>query len=198
MVDGLAGAVPLLKRAIEIDPKFAMAHASLGFIYGLMGQLALSEESNRRAYELRDRVSDRERFFITASYELLVTGNLEKARETCELWARTYPRDIQPHPHLRALVYPTLGKYEQGGRGGQENDRARSGFSGRLPAAGVQPVSFSSGLTKPRMRCVARPRASSRYRNWQPSVTTSPSSRATRPEWNERRPGLEASPHRTT
>ena len=56
----LAAAVPLLKRAIEIDPKFAMAHASLGFIYGLMGQLALSAESNRRAYELRDRVSDRE------------------------------------------------------------------------------------------------------------------------------------------
>jgi serine/threonine protein kinase len=56
----LAGAVPLLNRAIEIDPKFAMAHASLGFIYGLMGQLAPSEESNRRAYELRDRVSDRE------------------------------------------------------------------------------------------------------------------------------------------
>jgi len=110
----LAGAVPLLNRAIEIDPKFAMAHASLGFIYGLMGQLAPSEESNRRAYELRDRVSDRERFFITASYETLVTGNLEKARETCELWARTYPRDIQPHPHLGAFVYPTLGKYEQG------------------------------------------------------------------------------------
>jgi len=110
----LAGAVPLLNRAIEIDPKFAMAHASLGFIYGLMGQLAPSEESNRRAYELRDRVSDRERFFITASYETLVTGNLEKARETCELWARTYPRDIQPHPHLGAFVYPTMGKYEQG------------------------------------------------------------------------------------
>jgi len=110
----LAGAVPLLKRAIEIDPKFAMAHASLGFIYGLMGQLPLSEESNRRAYELRDRVSDRERFFITASYQLLVTGNLEKARETCELWGRTYPRDIQPYPNLGAFVYPTLGKYEQG------------------------------------------------------------------------------------
>jgi serine/threonine protein kinase/tetratricopeptide (TPR) repeat protein len=110
----LAGAVPLLNRAIEIDPKFAMAHASLGFIYGLMGQLALSEESNRRAYALRDRVSDRERFFITASYETLVTGNVGKARETCELWARTYPRDIQPHPHLGAFVYPTLGKYEQG------------------------------------------------------------------------------------
>jgi eukaryotic-like serine/threonine-protein kinase len=110
----LAPAVPLLKRAIEIDQKFAMAHASLGFIYGLTGQLALSGESNRRAYELRDRVSDRERFFITASYELLVTGNLEKARETCELWASTYPRDIQPHPNLGAFVYPTLGKYQQG------------------------------------------------------------------------------------
>jgi len=108
-----APAVPLLKRAIEIDPKFAMAYASLGFIYGLIGDLPLSVENNSRAYQLRDRVSDREKFFITAAYELQVTGNLEKALQTCDLWARTYPRDLHPYLQLGAMVYPTLGKYDK-------------------------------------------------------------------------------------
>ena len=90
-VGDAAAAVPLFKHAIEIDPMFAAAHASLGFSYGLVGEPAMAAESTRRAYELRDRVSDREKFLIVADYELQVTGNLEKARETCELWARTYP-----------------------------------------------------------------------------------------------------------
>ena len=61
-----------------------MAHASLGFTYGLLGQPALAAESNTKAYELRDRASDLEKFYITATYDLQVTGNLERARETCE------------------------------------------------------------------------------------------------------------------
>ena len=65
----LPGAVPLFRRAIEIDPKFAMAYASLGLTYGFLGQPALSAESNKKAYELRDRASDREKFFIAATYE---------------------------------------------------------------------------------------------------------------------------------
>jgi tetratricopeptide (TPR) repeat protein len=110
----LPAAVPLFKRAIEIDPQFAMAHASLGLTYGLIGEFALSAESNRKAYELRDRVSDRERFFITATYELLVTGNLEKALETCELWMRTYPRNTEPYGYLGAFLYPTFGQFDKG------------------------------------------------------------------------------------
>jgi tetratricopeptide (TPR) repeat protein len=110
----LAAAVPLLKEAIEKDPKFAMAHASLGLTYGFLGQPALSAESNRRAYELRDRASYREKFFITATYELQVTGNLEKAKQTCELWLQTYPRDKVPHGLLGAMLYPTFGQYEKG------------------------------------------------------------------------------------
>ena len=110
----LAAAVPLFKRAIEIDPKFAMAYASLGFTYGLLGQPALSADSNRKAYELRDHASDREKFFITATYELHVTGNLEKALQTCELWLQTYPREKVPHGLLGAMLYPTFGQYEKG------------------------------------------------------------------------------------
>jgi tetratricopeptide (TPR) repeat protein len=110
----VAAGVPLFKEAIDKDPKFAMAHASLGFAYGLLGQPALSAESNKTAYELRDRASDREKFFITATYELQVTGNLEKALQTCELWLHTYPREKGPHGLLGAFLYPTFGQYEKG------------------------------------------------------------------------------------
>ncbi len=91
-----------------------MAYASLGFTYGLIGELALSTESDSGAYQLRDRASDREKFYITAVYDLQVTGNLEKAQQTCELFAQTYPRDPIPHTWLGAFLYPTLGKYEKG------------------------------------------------------------------------------------
>ena len=90
---GSAAAIPFFKHAIEIDPKFAMAYASLGRMYGDMGESVLSAESTSKAYELRDRTSDNEKFFITASYDMQVTGNLEKAQQTCELWAQAYPRD---------------------------------------------------------------------------------------------------------
>ena len=60
-------------------------------MYGELGESVLSAESTSKAYELRDRTSDNEKFFITASYDMQVTGNMEKARETCELWAQDLP-----------------------------------------------------------------------------------------------------------
>jgi len=110
----LAAAIPLFTRAIEIDPKFAVAYAQMGFTYGLIGQPALSAESNKKAYELRDRASDRERFFISATYETQVTGNLEKALATCELFVQTYPREKNAYGILGAYIYPTLDKYDKG------------------------------------------------------------------------------------
>jgi tetratricopeptide (TPR) repeat protein len=88
------GAVPLLQRAIEIDPKFAMAHAFLGRIYADMWEPDLAAESTRRAYELRERASEPERFFITWAYHTQLTGNLEEAQRTAELWQKVYPRDV--------------------------------------------------------------------------------------------------------
>jgi len=82
---------------IEIDPKFAMAHALLARLYADLGESVLSAESTRKAYELRDRTSDKERFFITFTYDRQVTGNLERALQTLEVWARTYPREINAH-----------------------------------------------------------------------------------------------------
>ena len=73
--------------------------------------------SRRRAsgppIRLRDRASDREKFFIVASYDLRVTGNMEKAQQTCDLWARTYPRAWEPHGFLTGIIYPVLGKYDK-------------------------------------------------------------------------------------
>ena len=110
---GHAAAVPVFERAIAIDPRFATAYAWLGRMYGAVGELALAEENTRRAWQLRDRASDRERFYIDFSYYRLVTGDLEKAAQTLELWAQTYPRDMLPHGFLGSSASTALGKFEK-------------------------------------------------------------------------------------
>ena len=109
---GSAKALPLFKRATEIDPKFAMAYAYLGRTYGDTGESTLSAESTTKAYQLRDRSNDQEKFFIVASYDTQVSGNVEKAQQTCELWAQTYPREMFPHALLAGLIYQVTGRYE--------------------------------------------------------------------------------------
>ena len=74
-----------------------MAHARVGFGYSTMGESALARPSIRKAYQLRDRVSDVERFFIETLYDRDVTGNLEREQRTLESWAESYPRDARPH-----------------------------------------------------------------------------------------------------
>jgi len=110
---GDSAAVPFFKRAVEIDPKFAMAHAVLGVAYSSIGEPGLSVESLGKAYQLRGRASDAEKFFITSAYDVQVTGNLERAQQACELWSRTYPRDNQPSAFLAGMIYPIFGKYEK-------------------------------------------------------------------------------------
>jgi tetratricopeptide (TPR) repeat protein len=109
---GDAAALPLFKRATEIDPKFAMAYASLGRVYGDLDDPARSAESTSKAYQLQDRVSDMEKFFITTSYDLQVTGNLEKVQQTSEVWAQTYPREMLARRFL-GLVYTVSGQYKK-------------------------------------------------------------------------------------
>jgi eukaryotic-like serine/threonine-protein kinase len=111
--NGSAAAMPFFIRAIEIDPKFAMAYAWLGRMYGDIGETVLSTESTTKAYQLRDRASDVEKFFITASYDTQVTGNLERAEQTCALWAQTYPRALMPHGFLSGMIPLPLGHYEK-------------------------------------------------------------------------------------
>ncbi|HYL77890.1 MAG TPA: hypothetical protein VEU96_27000, partial [Bryobacteraceae bacterium] len=88
--------IPFFRRAVEIDPKFAMAYANLGLSYSDVGESVLSAESTTKAWQLRDRVSDRERYFIDFLYDRQVTGNLEKAYRTLESWYQTYPRGGDP------------------------------------------------------------------------------------------------------
>ena len=98
-----------LQRAIQLDPNFAMAYASLGVT---MGNSSQALESIRKAYALRERVSTRERFYIEAHYDENVRGDLEKSRRTYELWTQTYPRDDIPQSNL-SLIYSSLRHDEQ-------------------------------------------------------------------------------------
>lgn len=111
--NGAVAALPLFKRATEIDPSFAMAHAAVGRMYADLDESDLSAESTSRAWQLRFGTSDREKFFITTGYETLVTGNEEQARETLEAWAQTYPRDPIPHSFLSGYANKATGQYEK-------------------------------------------------------------------------------------
>jgi eukaryotic-like serine/threonine-protein kinase len=126
---GPATALPLFQRATEIDPQFAMAHAMLGRAYGDIGETILSMKSTSRAYELRRHVSDQERFFITTSYDMVVTGNLERARQACEAWEQTYPRELKPHIFLSGIIYPVLGRYEEAVQESKRAIEADSSFA---------------------------------------------------------------------
>jgi tetratricopeptide (TPR) repeat protein/predicted Ser/Thr protein kinase len=111
--EGGDAAVPFFKRAVEIDPKFAIAYASLGLMYGSMGETDVGTENTKKAYELRDRAGDNEKFFITAYYDGRATGNQKKAQQTCEAWVQAYPREWKPHSFLAGFIYPVLGEYEK-------------------------------------------------------------------------------------
>jgi serine/threonine protein kinase/Tfp pilus assembly protein PilF len=99
----IRAAKPFFQRAVEIDPQFAMAHAIIGIVANTLGETVLAAQSATRAWQLRNRVTDRERFFVDFIYERQVTGNLEAAYETLESWLRTYPRDEPPNNALSLL-----------------------------------------------------------------------------------------------
>jgi eukaryotic-like serine/threonine-protein kinase len=107
-----AAAVPAFQRAIHLDPNFAMAYASLGTSYANLAESSLGAENTKKAYELRERVSEREKFYIESHYDDYVIGNLEKARQVYELWAQSYPRDNVP-PNNLGVVYTNLGQHDR-------------------------------------------------------------------------------------
>ena len=110
---GSDAAIPHFKRAIELDPNFAVAYAYLGVTENDILESGLAMEYHRKAYELRDRSSDAEKYWITAGYQKAVTGNIEKAIETCRLWIEAYPRSEAPHVFLAGAVLSVVGEIEK-------------------------------------------------------------------------------------
>jgi serine/threonine protein kinase/tetratricopeptide (TPR) repeat protein len=105
--------IPFYKRAIELDPNFAMAYARLGTVYGNYGQVDVAAEYRKKAFELKDRASERERLYITAHY-YADNGQLEKGIAAYELFKQTYPRDGTPDVNLAVTYVLWLGEVEKG------------------------------------------------------------------------------------
>ena len=118
-------AIQLFQRAILLDPNFAMAYASLGVAYGEYSEQE-SVANYRKAYELREHVSDRERFYIEAHYQGSVTGDWEEAQQVYKLWSQLYPRDDIPHLNM-SEIYTSLGQYENARRESAESLRLLPG-----------------------------------------------------------------------
>ena len=109
---GDTAALPFLKRAVELDPNFALAYSSLSIAYSNLNEVGRAAEYAHKAYELREKVSERERFAIEGFYYWNATGELEKAAQTYELWQQSYPRDLPPIVNLGA-VSANLGNYDK-------------------------------------------------------------------------------------
>jgi eukaryotic-like serine/threonine-protein kinase len=123
LVHGGPSGIPHIQRAIAIDPQFAMAYGDLSITYWNMGQTDLAAEYTRKAYELRDRVSDRERRWILFLYDRQVTGNLPREMQNLESWTQTYPRDWLPFAVLAGWGTQGTGQYEKGIHAAEESLR---------------------------------------------------------------------------
>jgi len=109
---GGAEALPFLNRAVELDPNFALAYSAMSIAYSTLNQPGRSAETARKAYELREKVSERERLRIEAFYYLGATGELERAAQAHKLWQQAYPRDVEPYINLSAIS-ASLGNLEK-------------------------------------------------------------------------------------
>ena len=133
---GNAEAIAFYKRALELDPNFAVAYASLGLVYANLGQASLAAENIKKAYSLRDRVSEREKYRIAALYYSYVTGELEQSSQAYELWAKSYPQDSVPHNNL-GFIYSQLGQYEKALTETQESQHLEPNLIGYTNLAGI-------------------------------------------------------------
>jgi serine/threonine protein kinase/DNA-binding winged helix-turn-helix (wHTH) protein/tetratricopeptide (TPR) repeat protein len=109
---GDTAGLPFIKRAVELDPNFAKAYVLMAGVYWGLNEMGQAAENARKAYELREKVSERERLSIEGNYYFHATGELEKAAQAYELWQQTYPRDAIPYFNL-ALVSASLGNWEK-------------------------------------------------------------------------------------
>jgi len=124
---GMLEAIPFFKHAIELDPDFAKAYLGLGKMYAGLGEANLAAENLTNAYNRRDRVSEREKYDISAEYFFQVTGELEKAIQTYQAWIQLYPRDSVPINNV-ANIYMILGQYDKAIEGYREGLRLEPDF----------------------------------------------------------------------
>lgn len=129
LTDGESAAIPLYKRAVKLDPNFALAYAWLGVGYTTLGEPSIAADYTRKAYELRDRASEPEKYLISAIFYKEVTGNLEKAEQSCKLWIQAYPRADLPHTYLSGAIYPAMGRDEEVVSEAREAIRLKPDFS---------------------------------------------------------------------
>src|SRR5439155_13721129 len=107
-----AESLPYFKRAVELDPNFALAYAAMGRVYRVFHEDSLRTESIKKAYELRDRVSEREKWRLSVDYYILVADDVDKAIQAAEAWGQSYPRDSEAHEGL-AEAYRRLGQFDK-------------------------------------------------------------------------------------
>lgn len=105
-------AIPFYRRAIELDPQFAIAHAALAVALGTAQEHDLAAESSQKAFDLRERTSERERFYISSRYYMDTQWDGDKTIEVQEMWKQTYPRDFAPRTNL-AVRYCAIGQFEK-------------------------------------------------------------------------------------
>jgi tetratricopeptide (TPR) repeat protein len=116
--------LPFFQRAVDLDPSFAMAYARMAAVHMTRNEQGRATENARKAYELRMKTSEWERFFIESLYYLSATGELEKAAQTVDLWQQTYPRDH--FPYIAGDSFPS--SWETG-KGHWRNIERRSAWS---------------------------------------------------------------------
>src|SRR5271154_6767724 len=109
---GDAASISFFKRALDGDPKFALAYAGLASAYNNLGQVQNASENAQKAFDLRKHVSEREKLRITAFYYSYVTGDVTQALQAYDLWSQSYPRDYLPHANMGNL-YILLGQYDK-------------------------------------------------------------------------------------
>jgi eukaryotic-like serine/threonine-protein kinase len=109
---GDTAALPFFQHAIQLDPNFAMSYRALSGAYIGLGESEQALQSAQKAYDLRDRVSERERLNIESNYYMIATGDLVKASQVFELYVQTYPRDSRAYSNLGYTDW-YLGRYDK-------------------------------------------------------------------------------------
>jgi serine/threonine protein kinase/tetratricopeptide (TPR) repeat protein len=109
---GEEAAAPFFKQAVALDPNFAIAYATLGQVETNLGNRGVGIEYTKKAYSLRDRASEAEKFYIDSHYYDNVTGDIEQGNQVYQLWTQTYPRDSIPFNNL-GVTYARMGQWEK-------------------------------------------------------------------------------------